>query len=168
MKKLLSVLVIQLFVLTSVLAQIPQVPEKMTFAGIELTIEKDAREEIQKSVDKLHANPSYFNRMVETADLYFPVIEGEFAKTNFPDQIKFLCIQESAFKSEAVSTSNAVGFWQFKEATAIEQGMLVNHHIDERKNIVSSSCAAARYITAHNYALNNWVYSVLAFTTGLG
>ncbi len=154
--------------LTSLLAQIPQVPSKMKFAGIELSIDDSAKTEIQKTVNKLHANPSYFSRMVDMADLYFPVIEAEFAKTSFPDEIKYLCVQESAFRAEAVSTSNAVGYWQFKEATAIEQGLLVNNQIDERKNIVSSSYAAAKYISAHNASLNNWAYSVIAYNTGLG
>lgn len=148
--------------------QAPLVPKKIMFADMELTISNSARAEIQSSINSLHKNPKYFQGLVDQANLFFPIIEAEFAKQNFPDDIKYLCIQESGFKASAVSTSNAVGYWQFKEATAIEQGLQVDRHIDERKNIVSSSEAAAKYMTAHNKKLDNWIYAVVAYNTGLG
>ena len=55
-------------------------------------------------------------------------------------------MQESALISDAVSVSNAVGFWQFKDFTAIEMGLRVDKEVDERMNIVAASRGAARYI----------------------
>lgn len=149
-------------------ADIPLVPKTMEFGGMRLEITNAARSEIQSSVNRLHASKTFFQSYVEKANLYFPIIEAEFAKQGTPDAIKYLCIQESAFKGDAVSSSNAVGYWQFKEATAIEQGLRVDKFLDERKNIVSSSRAAARYHNYHNKSLDNWVYAVIAYNTGLG
>src|SRR5689334_3860871 len=131
-------------------AQPPQVPHKMEFAGITLTIRDDARREIQKDVDALRQSPKHFNIKVERAKTYFPLIEKVFREEGLPEDFKYLVLQESALIADAVSVSNAVGFWQFKDFTAMEMGLRVDKEVDERLNIVSSSRAAARYIKKNN------------------
>jgi len=70
--------------------------------------------------------------------------------------------------ADAVSETNAVGFWQFKDFTASEMGLRVDSEVDERMNIVSSTRAAARYIKQNNYMFNNWVYALQAYQMGAG
>src|SRR4051812_1486685 len=94
-------------------AQGPQVPHKMQFADLTLTIRDDARREIQKDVDALTLSPKHFNIKVERAKTYFPLIEKVFREEGVPEDFKFLVLQESALIADAVSVSNAVGFWQF-------------------------------------------------------
>ena len=149
-------------------AQVPQVPHKMHFADMTLTIRDDARREIQKDVDALWQSPKHFNIKVERARTYFPVIEKIFAEENVPDDFKYLAIQESALIPDAVSVSNAVGFWQFKDFTAMEMGLRVDKVVDERLNIASSSRAAARYIKKNNFYFNNWLYALQAYQMGAG
>lgn len=149
-------------------AQAPVVPHKMSFAGMTLTIRDDARREIQKDVDALTQSPKYFMIKVERARTYFPIIEKIFAEERVPDDFKFLCIQESALIADAVSVSDAVGFWQFKDFTAREMGLRVDDVIDERMNIASSSRGAARYIKQNNFLFNNWVYALQAYQMGAG
>ena len=131
--------------------QIPQVPHKMEFAGMTLTIRDDARKEIQKDVNSLTQSPRHHNIKIERAKTYFPIIEKVFEEERVPDDFKYLALQESALIADAVSVSNAVGFWQFKDFTAVEMGLRVDKEIDERLNIVSSSRAAARYIKKNNF-----------------
>ena len=64
---------------TASLAQTPEVPHKMHFADMTLTIRDDARREIQKDVDALTKSPKYFGIKVERARMYFPFIEKVFA-----------------------------------------------------------------------------------------
>lgn len=149
-------------------AQSPQVPHKMNFAGITLTIRDDARREIQKDVDALTQYPKYFNIKVERAKTYFPIIEKIFAEERLPDDFKYLVLQESALIPDAVSVSNAVGFWQFKDFTAMEMGLRVDKEIDERMNIASSTRAAAQYLKKNNHYFNNWVYALQAYQMGAG
>jgi membrane-bound lytic murein transglycosylase D len=149
-------------------AQTPQVPHKMEFAGITLTIRDDARREIQKDVDALTQSPKHYAIKAERARSYFPIIEKIFAEEQLPDDFKYLSLQESALIADAVSTSNAVGFWQFKDFTAVEMGLRVDRHIDERLNIASSSRAAARYIKKNNTFFDNWVYALQAYQMGAG
>ena len=87
--------------------------------------------------------------------LYFPIIENIFKEEGVPDDFKYLSLQESGLISDAVSTSNAVGFWQFKDFTAREVGLRVDKQIDERKNIVSSTRGAAVYLKRNNFLMNN-------------
>ena len=148
--------------------QSPQVPHKMQFAGLTLIIRDDARRDIQKDVDALTQHPKYFNTKVERARSYFPTIEKIFAEERLPEDFKFLALQESALIPDAVSSSNAVGFWQFKDFTAREMGLRVDDVVDERMNIVSASRAAARYLKQSNHYFNNWVYALQAYQMGAG
>jgi membrane-bound lytic murein transglycosylase D len=150
------------------MGQAPQVPHKMQFAGLTLTIRDDARREIQKDVDALTLHPKYFNIKVERARTYFPTIEKIFAEERLPDDFKYLSLQESALIPDAVSSSNAVGFWQFKDFTAQEMGLRIDRDIDERMNIASASRGAARYLKQCNHYFNNWVYALQAYQMGAG
>jgi membrane-bound lytic murein transglycosylase D len=153
---------------TIAFAQSPQVPHKMQFAGMTLTIRDDARREIQQDVDMLTRSPKHVTIKAERAKTYFPIIEKVFEEERVPDDFKYLVLQESALISDAVSTSNAVGFWQFKDFTAIEMGLRVDKEVDERMNIVSSSRAAAKYLKKNNYYFNNWLYALQAYQMGAG
>jgi membrane-bound lytic murein transglycosylase D len=152
----------------SAAAQKTEVPHKMAFAGMTLTIRDDARREIQKDVDALTLSAKHFNIKAERAKTYFPIIEKIFADEGVPDDFKYLALQESSLVPDAVSSSNAVGFWQFKDFTAIEMGLRVDKHIDERLNIASSSRAAARYIKKNNTMFDNWIYALQAYQMGAG
>lgn len=149
-------------------AQTPEVPHKMHFADMTLTIRDDARREIQKDVDAMTKYPRYFGVKVERAKTYFPIIEKIFAEERLPEDFKYLALQESALISDAVSVSNAVGFWQFKDFTAMEMGLRVDNEIDERKNIYSSTRGAAQYLKKNNYLFNNWLLALQSYQMGGG
>ena len=149
-------------------AQTPEVPHKMQFAGIMLTIRDDARREIQNDVDALTQHSRYFAMKAERAKTYFPVIEQIFAEEGVPDDFKYLVLQESALVADAVSVSNAVGFWQFKDFTAMEMGLRVDKDIDERMNLVSSTHGAAKYLKQNNYRFNNWLLALQSYQMGAG
>lgn len=144
----------------------PKVPTYYEFAGIKLVINENARKQIQKDVDALHINQNYLRQKIEKVDLFFPIIERVFREENLPDDFKYLTIQESALISDAVSSSNAIGFWQFKEASAREVGLRVDRYIDERMHITASSHAAAKYLKKNNFFFDNWIYALLAYNTG--
>lgn len=154
--------------IVTVHAQTPQVPHKMHFAGMTLTIRDDARKEIQRDVNALTQSPRHHNIKVERARTYFPIIEKVFEEESVPEDFKYLVLQESALIADAVSVSNAVGFWQFKDFTAVEMGLRVDKEIDERLNIVSSTRAAARYLKKNNFYFNNWLFALQAYQMGAG
>ncbi len=152
----------------SSISEIPQVPSHMEFAGMKLKITEHARKEIQDHVNKLRASDKYFKIKLDRVNLFFPIIEKVFKDANLPDDFKYLSIQESALISDAVSSANAVGFWQFKSFTGREVGLRIDNQVDERLNIVASSYGAAKYMKTNNFYYNNWIYALTAYNTGRG
>ncbi|GAA0879012.1 hypothetical protein GCM10009119_19800 [Algoriphagus jejuensis] len=159
---------VQLLSIHPLLAQIPQVPAQLEFADLTLKITSQAQREIQLDVDAQYRNPSYFKVKQERVNLYLPIVERELRNQGVPDDLKYLVIQESGLIPDAVSTSNAVGFWQFKQGTAEEVGMRVDAQIDDRKNIAASSRGAAAYLKKHNNQLDNWMTALVSYQMGLG
>jgi len=146
---------------------IPQVPEVVTLDKIRLKINEYARNEIQIEVDALHANRKYFNAIIDKINIYFPIIEEILEEENIPTDFKYLSLQESSLIPDAVSSSNAVGFWQFKSTTAKTYGLNINNLVDERLNVVSSTKAAAKYLKNSNFVFDNWIFTLLSYMTGL-
>jgi membrane-bound lytic murein transglycosylase D len=157
-----------LFFSFETMAQVPQVPKEMQFADLTLRINEQARREIQLDVDALHRNQIYFKSKADRANLYLPLVERELRASGVPEDFKYLVIQESSLIPDAVSSSNAVGFWQFKQGTAEEVFLRVDNLIDERKNIVSSTRGAALYLKKNNAQFDNWMCALVSYQMGLG
>jgi membrane-bound lytic murein transglycosylase D len=145
-----------------------QVPSRMEFTNMELRLTAGAIRDIQNDVDALTRSEKYFQKKLERVDMYMPIIERIFREEGLPEDFKYLVIQESALVSDAVSSSNAVGFWQFKEISGLENDLRIDRYVDERMNIVSSSRAAANYLKDHNKYFDNWAYSLIAYQRGRG
>lgn len=145
---------------------IAEIPTTTTFCGVELTITEKGKEKIREYKKKLYENPVYFNAAVNRGDTYLPFVEEALSDIGVPDDLKYLPMQESNLKAEAVSSSNAVGFWQFKAEVAEEVGLIVNEFVDERKHIYRSSIAAASYISKVNRNYDNWLYAIIAYYEG--
>ena len=156
------------FVVDVSFASPPEVPRKINFAGMVLTLSEAARRDIQHDVNLICGHEKYFNVKAERAKTYFPIIKQIFEREGLPEDFKYLAIQESALIGDAVSVSNAVGFWQFKDYTAREIGLRVDEVVDERMNIAASTTGAARYLKRSNQKLDNWVYSLQSYQMGLG
>jgi membrane-bound lytic murein transglycosylase D len=152
---------------TWVQAQSITVPDNLYLADQRMKLSSGGQQEIQKKVDELLRYPKYFQAKVALADTYFPIIERVFREEGLPDDFKYLVLIESGLVSDAVSTSNAVGFWQFKKDTATDYGMQVNQDIDERKHIIASSRSAARYLLkSNNLYYQNWHNTILSYYHG--
>ncbi len=168
MKKPLLICLLVFFAGVISKAQEYWVPDRMTVAGIRLKINSAARKSIQEDVDMLTNSTKYWEIKAERARTYFPIIEEIFAEEGVPTDLKYLVLQESALIADAVSSSNAVGFWQMKDFTAVELGLRVDRKIDERKNIVSSTYGAARYLKKSQETFDNWLNSLQSYQMGIG
>lgn len=142
------------------------VPEEMWYCGIKLRFTPEARDEIQKKVDFIFENPFSYQALVERADLYMPFVTDAFEQIGVPEDLKYIVIQESGLRGDAVSPSQAVGFWQMKDFTAREVGLDINQWVDERKHIFRSSIGAARYFHKQYRRFDNWLYAVIAYYAG--
>ncbi|WP_247231471.1 LysM peptidoglycan-binding domain-containing protein [Telluribacter sp. SYSU D00476] len=146
----------------------PDIPNSLSFAGINVKLDPGARRIVESDVRSLMANRRYWEDKLDKAVLYFPIIEGVLIEEEVPIDFKYLAVQESSLAPDAVSTSNAVGFWQFKQETAVEFGIRVDNEIDERKSISASTHAAAKYLKRSNKQYNNWVSALYSYYLGMG
>ncbi len=145
-----------------------RVPRSVEFAGITVKFDESARQLVQTDVNALMSNRRVLDTRLERVVQYFPLVEAILAEEEVPTDFKYLVVQESGLVPDAVSTSNAVGFWQFKKETAGDFGLRVDDQVDERKNIHASTRAAAQYLKRNNQALNNWVSTLYSYYLGLG
>jgi|GEM_PF-788774 len=167
MKRLIFSIFCIAFLITHSQAQSNIVPDKMQYCGIEITFNAAAKQKISEYIVQIYESPRYFNDVVNRATTYMPFIEEAFDNVGVPKDLKFLAIQESSLKGDAVSVSNAVGFWQLKEPTALEAGLRVNEKVDERMHIYRASEGAAIYFAKANLDFDNWVYAIIAYYEGL-
>jgi membrane-bound lytic murein transglycosylase D len=167
MKKRSSlILYILLFLSFGLEAQ--ELPRSIFIGTVNVRLEGESRVIIQNEIDNLSSNRKYLDATLEKMAIYFPAIERILAEEGIPDDFKYLCVQESGLNPEAVSTSNAVGYWQFKRETAQEVGIRVDNVVDERKNIIGATRGAAIYMSRNQQILKNWVSTLLAYRLGLG
>lgn len=143
-----------------------EVPESMMYCGIRLRFTVEGRAEIQRYVDQYTKNYVYHQMMVDKASTYWPFMEDAFEAVGAPKDLMYIAIQESGLRGDAVSTSNAVGFWQMKSFTAREVGLRIDNSIDERKHIFRASAGAARYFKVNFNRYDNWLYAVISYYAG--
>lgn len=148
--------------------EIPTIPSSLLFGGINVKLDNSARRIIEEDVRSLMANRRYWEEKMDRAILYFPILEGVLIEEEVPIDFKYLAVQESSLSPNAVSSSNAVGYWQFKAETAQELGLRVDSQVDERKNVTASTIAASRYLKRSNQQFNNWVSSLYSYYLGMG
>ncbi|MEL6606887.1 MAG: transglycosylase SLT domain-containing protein [Bacteroidota bacterium] len=146
----------------------PQVPSGMSLADIRLKLTATGKKRVQEMVNSLTRSEKYFQILLDRANLFVPIVARVLKEENVPSDLKYLVMQESGLIADAVSKSNAVGFWQFKDFTAAEVGLQISGHVDERMHITAATRGAAKYLKIHNEYLNNWFYSMLAYKDGRG
>lgn len=166
MKK--SFLLILLFLSVGKLEASPIIPDTISIGNVRISIHPSAKPIFEKEFAMLGANKKYVASLVDKMRLYFPVIEPILTNGNIPAEFKYLCVQESSLNPNAISTSNAVGYWQFKLETAKDVGLKVDQDIDERRHIIEATKGAVNYFTRNNGVLNNWVSTLLSYRVGLG
>ncbi len=149
-------------------AQTPDIPSQVSFGGITVKFDRGAQSVIEDDVKSLMSNKKFWEEKMDRAILYFPIVESILMDEEVPIDFKYLAVQESSFKPDVVSSSNAVGYWQFKPETATGLNLRVDDDIDERKNISSSTHAAAWYLKKNNQQFNNWVSSLYSYYLGAG
>lgn len=148
---------------------LPEVSRKVDFAGITVELDADAQKLIQKEVSTLlFPENKYVLDKLQRIQWYFPVIERILEIEKVPDDFKYLAVVESSLLPDAISSSNAVGFWQMKASTAQEMGLRVDSDIDERKNIYASTRAAAGYLKRNNQIYKNWISTLYSYMLGAG
>lgn len=100
---------------------------------------------------------------------YFPMIEDIFDSYGLPTELKYMAVIESALNPNAVNRrSGATGMWQFMYSTGRMYGLTINSLIDERRDPVRATHAAAKYIKDLYNIYNDWILVIAAYNCGPG
>jgi membrane-bound lytic murein transglycosylase D len=122
---------------------------------------------VQKFIDRYSGRLRYsVSYMLGAANFYMPIFEEALEAYQLPLELKYLPIIESALNPKAVSRVGATGLWQFMLATGRQYGLEVNSLVDERRDPVKSSYAAARYLKALYRIFGDWNLVIAAYNCG--
>jgi membrane-bound lytic murein transglycosylase D len=104
--------------------------------------------------------------MLGASNFYMPIFEQALDAYNLPLELKYLPVIESALNPKAVSRVGATGLWQFMLPTGKRYGLEVNSLIDERRDPVKASYAAAHYLSDLYKIFDDWSLVIAAYNCG--
>ena len=107
-------------------------------------------------------------QMLGLSIYYMPFFEQALEKEGLPIELKYLPVIESAINPDAVSPAGAAGLWQFMIGTAKDMGLTVNTLVDERRDPIRSSEAAARYLKQLYNKYGDWSLAIASYNCGPG
>ena len=96
----------------------------------------------------------------------FKLIDNIMEKHQLPTNLKYLAIIESELSNNALSNKGAVGPWQFMAPTGRLMGLKISRNRDERKDLVKSTNAAAKYLKILYKQYNDWLLVIAAYNGG--
>lgn len=118
--------------------------------------------------DYLTAHSKSLLQMKNWGQPYFNLIDNILSQYGLPRELKYVAVIESNLKTAATSWVGAAGPWQFMPETARQYGLVVNGYIDERRDYIKSTHAAARYLLNSYKVYHDWLLVLASYNGGLG
>jgi len=139
---------------------------KRRLDSIKKDIPLDYNEFVQNYIDIYLQNREEMAHVLGLAKYYFPIYEKAFHNAGIPPEIEYLSIVESKLDPYAVSRVGATGPWQFMTTTAKLYGLNMDSYVDERRDPVRASYAAAAYLKDAYEEFGDWLLAIASYNCG--
>lgn len=147
---------------------VPHTPKSMDFCGENVPLDKwEIREKLDREIlvnTYLHGTQLY---ILKLSGRYFPLIEERLRANGVPEDLKYVCVAESALNQNAWSPVGAASFWQFMKDTGPRFGLEINDEVDERFNVVKATDAACQYFKEAKEKFGSWTAAAASYNCGM-
>ena len=109
---------------------------------------------------------SFFMESYRRSGLYRPMIVRMMRDAGLPEELSWLPLVESGFKTRALSRARALGMWQFISSTGYRYGLSRSHWIDERMDPEKATQGAIGYLTELHGMFGDWMLALAGYNCG--
>lgn len=108
----------------------------------------------------------HMERYLARSTRYMKLMKKILRQNGLPEDLVYIALIESGFSSRATSHASAVGYWQFIRGTGKRYGLEINPLIDERRDPVLSTQAAAEYFKGLYSVFGSWYLAMASYNVG--
>jgi len=110
----------------------------------------------------------HMERYLARSTRYEALMKKVLRDNKLPEDLFYIALIESGFTSNARSTASAVGFWQFIRGTGKRYKLQINTMVDQRRDPILATQAAAEYFKDLYKIFDSWYLSMAAYNVGEG